>query len=175
VISKLDVQLRTPSPPEEAAEPSTPWVSKTPTTVNETKSQSKYLNRRIRRHQSSSPESIIEALECLSKGAMVASHKVALLAAENKELRQANEILSRRRRAKRTRLQKGGVITVEEASQVINQIDINTQVVAESSRSGGQGRSARPGIRRCGMYNKAGHNARTCQEINEASGEEYCE
>jgi hypothetical protein len=175
VISKLDVQLRTPSPPEEAAEPSTPWVSKTPTTVNETKSQSKYLNRRIRRHQSSSPESIIEALECLSKGAMVASHKVALLAAENKELRQANEILSRRRRAKRTRLQKGGVITVEEASQVIDQIDVNTQVVAESSRSGGQGRSARPGIRRCGICNKAGHNARTCQEMNEASGEEYCE
>jgi hypothetical protein len=56
-----------------------------------------------------------------------------------------------------------------------NKIDVNTQVVAESSRSGGQGRSARPGIRRCGICNKAGHNARTCQEMNEASGEEYCE
>jgi hypothetical protein len=39
VISKLDVQLRTPTPPEEAAEPLTPWVSKTPKTAIEAQSQ----------------------------------------------------------------------------------------------------------------------------------------
>jgi len=33
VISKLDVQLWTPTPPEEAAEPSTPWTLKTLTTA----------------------------------------------------------------------------------------------------------------------------------------------
>jgi len=33
VILKLDMKLRTPTPPEEAAEPLTPWVSKTPKTV----------------------------------------------------------------------------------------------------------------------------------------------
>ncbi|OBS16237.1 hypothetical protein FPOA_13041 [Fusarium poae] len=38
VISKLDVQLRTPTPPEEAAEPSTSWTSKTPKTVIEAQS-----------------------------------------------------------------------------------------------------------------------------------------
>jgi hypothetical protein len=102
-------------------------------------------------------------------------YKVALLAAENRELRQANEILSRRRRAKRTRLQKGGIVTVQEASQVIDQIDVDMQVVAESSRSGGQGRSVGPGIRRCGVCGKTGHNARTCQEDIQASGEEYSE
>jgi hypothetical protein len=40
VISKLDVQLRTPTPLEEAAKPSTPWTSKTPTTASEAQSQS---------------------------------------------------------------------------------------------------------------------------------------
>ncbi|OBS20705.1 hypothetical protein FPOA_07045 [Fusarium poae] len=39
VISKLDVQLRTPTPPGEATEPSTPWTSKTPTTAIEAQSQ----------------------------------------------------------------------------------------------------------------------------------------
>jgi hypothetical protein len=175
MISKLDVQLRTPTPPEEAAEPSTPWVSKTPTTAIETESQSNYLTRRIRRHHSSSPKSIIEALQCLSKGAKAVMHKVAFLAAENKELRQANEILSRRRRAKRTRLQRVGVMTVQEASQVIDQMDVDAQVVAESSRSGGRGRSARPGGRRCGVCGKAGHNARACQVVIETSGEQYSE
>jgi hypothetical protein len=47
------------------------------------------------------------------------------------------------------------------------------QVAAESSKSGGQGRSARPGVRRCGICGKAGHNARTCQVVIETSGEEY--
>ncbi|TVY75163.1 hypothetical protein Focb16_v005488 [Fusarium oxysporum f. sp. cubense] len=67
VVSKLDVQLRTPTPAEEVANPSTPWVSKTPKTVLEAGSQSEYLERRIRRHHSSSPESVIEAMKSLEK------------------------------------------------------------------------------------------------------------
>ncbi|KAJ3454531.1 hypothetical protein MRS44_013131 [Fusarium solani] len=51
VISKLDVQLRTPTPVEEEAGPPTTWVSKTPKTVLEAESQSEYLDRRIRRHK----------------------------------------------------------------------------------------------------------------------------
>jgi hypothetical protein len=102
-------------------------------------------------------------------------HKVTLLVAENKELRQANEILSRRRRQKKIRLQKRGAMTVEEASQVIDQIDVNTQVQAETSRSGGRGRSVGPGVRRCGVCGETGHNARTCQEDIQASGDKYSE
>jgi hypothetical protein len=102
-------------------------------------------------------------------------HKVTLLVAENKELRQANEILSRRRRQKRTRLQKGGAMTVQEASQVIDQMDVDTQVVAESWRSGGRGRSVGPGVRRYGVCGETGHNVRTCQVVPESSGEEYSE
>ena len=92
-----------------------------------------------------------------------------------KDLEQANEILSRRRRAKRTRLQKRGVMKVEEGRQAIDQIDVDAQVVAESSRSGGLGRSARSGVRHCGVCGKPGHNIRTCQVVIETSGEEYSE
>jgi hypothetical protein len=63
-------------------------------------------------------------------------------------------------------------MSVGEARALIDQMDIDMQVVAESSRSGGQGRSARPGVRRCGICGKTGHNARTCQEDIEVSGEE---
>ena len=108
VVSKLDVQLRTPTPAEEVASPTTPWASKTPKTVLEAQSQSEYLDRRIRRHQGSSPESILGALKSLTKGTKAMMHENALLRSENKGLREANEILSRRRRAKRTRLQKEG-------------------------------------------------------------------
>jgi hypothetical protein len=175
VISKLDVQLQTPTPPEEAAQPSSPWTSKTPKTATEAQSQSEYLERRIRRHKSSSPESIIEALKSNTKATRAIMHEVVILRNEVRNLRDANEILSRRRRAKRTRLQKGGAMTIQEASQVIDQMDVDTQVVAESSRSGGRGRSVRPGNRRCGVCGKAGHNAGTCQVIIEIPGEEYSE
>jgi hypothetical protein len=173
VISKLDVQLRTPTPPEEVTEPSTPWTSKTPKTVLEAQSQSEYLNKRIRLHKSSSPESILGALKSLTKGTTAIMHENALLKARVRDLEQANEILSRRRRAKRTRLQNRGSMTIQEGQDSIDQMDVSTQVLAESSRSGGQGSSARPRVRRCGTCGKTGHNARTCQEGIEASGNEY--
>jgi cell division protein FtsB len=173
VLSKLDVQLRTPTPVEEEADPCTPWVSKTPKTVLEAGSQSEYLARRIRRHHSSSPESVLEALKSLSKGTKAVMHEVTLLRAKVQDLEQANEILSRRRRAKRTRLQKGGAMTVEEGRQVVNQLDDDTQMVAESSRSRGQKGSAQVKERRCGTCGKIGHNARRCQ-IVVAVSEEVC-
>ncbi|KAJ0126537.1 Frequency clock protein [Fusarium oxysporum f. sp. albedinis] len=100
-------------------------------------------------------------------------HKVALLEARVQDLEQANEILSRRRRAKRTRLQKGGVMTVEEGRQVIDQTDVDAQAVAGPSRSGGQGEPARMKERHCGACGKTGHNARTCQIVVAMTLEEY--
>ena len=100
-------------------------------------------------------------------------HEVVLLRSELRNLRDANEILSRRRRAKRTRLQKGGVMTVEEGRQVIDQTDVDAQAVAGPSRSGGQGGPTRMKERRCGACGKTGHNARTCQIVVAMSLEEY--
>jgi hypothetical protein len=173
VISKLDVQLRTPTPPEEVTEPLTPWTSKTPKTLLETQSHSKYLQGRIRNHKSSSPESIIEAVKHFEKGQSILLHKIALLEAENRDLRQPNNMLSRRRRGKRTRLQKRGNITIGDAQDSINQMDVNTQVMAELSRGDGQGSSGQPRVRRCGTCGKTGHNTRTCQEGIEAFKNSY--
>jgi hypothetical protein len=173
VISKLDVQLRTPSPVEEVAQQAQAWTSITPTTVLEAGSQSKYLSDRIKRHYSSSPESLLEALHSITKVLMRKIQRTALLEAENWELRELNDILSRRRRAKNPRLQNKGRLLIQEGQGSIDQMDVDTQVVAESSRSGRIRRSVRPGIRRCSVCSKTGHNARTCQVVPEASGEEY--
>jgi hypothetical protein len=64
-------------------------------------------------------------------------------------------------------------MTIQEGQDPIDQMDVDMQVLAEPSRSGGQGSSARPRVRRCGTCGKTGHNARTCQEGIEASGNEY--
>jgi hypothetical protein len=66
-------------------------------------------------------------------------------------------------------------MTVGESRQVVDQMDVDAQVVAESSRSSGQERSARPGVRRCGICGKTGHNTRTCQVVIKTSRGEYSE
>ena len=74
VILKLDMQLRTPTPAADEVGLPDPWVSKTPKTVLEASSQSEYLKRRVRRHQSSSPASILKALKSFSKGIKAIMH-----------------------------------------------------------------------------------------------------
>jgi hypothetical protein len=172
VISKLDVQLRTPTSPGDDISQAQPWTPKTPRTVTETTSHSEYLERRIRRHHSSSPESILLGLQFLTKAVMKNMHRTELIEAENRELREANAAYSRRKRVKRTRLQDSGRMTIGTGQNQIDQIDVDTQVVAESSRSRGRGRSVGPGIRRCGICGKTGHNARTCREIIEVTENE---
>ena len=54
-------------------------------------------------------------------------------------------------------------------------MDVDTQVVAESCRSGRQRRSVGPDVRRCGVCGETGHNARTCKVDIPASGDEYSE
>jgi hypothetical protein len=173
VISKLDIQLRTPTPPAEVTVPSTPWTARTPKTLLEAQSHSKYLQARVLNHKSSSPESIIEAIKHFEKGASILLHRLALAEGRVQQVEEQNRIVGRRRRGKRTRLQKGGPLTVEEASQAIDQMDVDMQVAAESSRSGGRGGSKGPRVSHCSKCGKAGHNARTCQEVIEVNIEEY--
>ena len=75
VISKLDVKLRTPTPP---AVEDLPWLSQTPSNTLELGSQSTLVKQRIERHMNSSPTSIVVALEKLAKGATIIAHKLVL-------------------------------------------------------------------------------------------------
>jgi hypothetical protein len=170
VISKLDVQLRTPTPPVEITIPSTAWTARTPKTVLEAQSHSKYLQGRIRNHKSSSPESIIQAVKFFEKSTTNLIDEMALLYKRNQQLEQQNKIVGRRRRGRRTTVQKEGALTITEASQALDQIDIDAQVTAESSRDG-QRRSQGSKPRQCSICGKTGHTARTCQEAIEVNRE----
>jgi hypothetical protein len=59
VLSKLDVQLRIPTPD---ALPEALWEARTPSNVRELKAQSTLIRKRIRRHKSLLPASIIKAI-----------------------------------------------------------------------------------------------------------------
>jgi hypothetical protein len=169
VLSKLDVKLRTPTPLNSRATTPQPWVFQTPQNPREATSQSTLIKTRISNHQGSSPTPMLTAIDQLTKGTMAVMHQVALLRSENASLRKANEALSKRRRAKRTRVQLGGSLAVQDAQEVLGQGAVGKEGVQETQSGGSGAGGARTKVRCCGVCGKPGHNARTCQEVAEAS------
>ena len=112
---------------------------------------------------------MLAAMDQLTKGIMAIMHQVALLQSEVSSLRKANEALSKRRRAKRTRVQLGGSLTVQSAQELLGQGAVSGEGVQETQPEGGGTGGVRTRVRCCGVCGKPGHNARTCQEVAEAS------
>jgi hypothetical protein len=169
VLSKLDVRLRTPTPLNSRAGTPQPWVFQTPHNPREAESQSTLIKTRIVNHQNSSPTSMIVAVDQLTKSTTAVMHEVALLRSEVSALRKANEALSKRRRAKRTRVQHKGSLVVQEVQDSVGQEAVVGEVAQEKEQDGAGARVGRTRVQCCGVCGKPGHNARTCQEVAEAS------
>jgi hypothetical protein len=101
VLSKLDVQLRTPTPVA-LAEPL--WEVRTPSNIHELKARSTWIDHRVRRHKSSSPTPILEAINQLKKGAEVMMLSAELMRDRIASLERANEAASKRKRRKKKRI-----------------------------------------------------------------------
>ena len=172
VISALDLKLKTPTPPNSRPSTAQPWVSQTPNNLIEASSQTTFIKTRIARHQNSSLTSIYEAIDHFAKGASKIMHKFALLKAENQSLRQANEELSKRRRAKKIHLRQGGSLSQQEAQVLQDERDVKQQVKQEVRASSGRKPREETHARHYGNCNATGHNTRTCQIVVETSEEE---
>ena len=112
---------------------------------------------------------ILAAVDQLTKGTIAVMHQVALLQSEVSSLRKANEALSKRRRAKKTRVQLGGSLTIQDAQEVLGQRAVGGEGVQETQPESGGAGGGRTRVRCCGVCGKPGHNARTCQEVAESS------
>ena len=94
---------------------------------------------------------------------------MTLLSAKVRTLRAVNEALSKRRRAKKARVRQGGVLTIEDAQDIILQKDVDEQVRRDVRAAGGSRKEGQPSRRHYGICGKASHNARTCQEAIDIS------
>ncbi|KAF7914288.1 uncharacterized protein EAF01_000694 [Botrytis porri] len=161
VLSKLDIRIRTPTPPSFDLDQ---WISQTPHNPTEALSQSILVKSRITRHQSSSPTPIFETVLALAKGTERLAHENTLLNAEIRTLRKANEALSKRRRAKKTQLRQGGVLTGQEALDILSQQEVDIQIQRDERQKGRNSNEEASSSRCCSKCGKTGHNARTCQD-----------
>ena len=170
IISKLDVKLRTPTPTGPPSADADPWVSQTPRNPIDALLQSTLVKSRIARHQGSSPTPIFETVVALAKGTEILVHENTLLASEVRTLRKANEALSKRRRAKKTRVRQGGALTVEDVHDILAQNEVDEQIQCDKrSRRVGQNEGNLT-TRHCGTCGKTGHYAPTCpKDVNMSS------
>jgi hypothetical protein len=162
VISKLDVNLQAVTPPRRPSIDEHPWVSQTPHNPTEALSQTTLVKGCIARHQGSSPTPIFETVASLAKGTELLAHENTLLHAEIRSLRTANEALSKRRRAKKTRIRQGGVLTVKDAHDILSQTEVDEQIRRDRRLRRGVRGEGIPTVRRCGTCGETGHNSRTC-------------
>jgi hypothetical protein len=112
---------------------------------------------------------MVEALEKFTKGAEMMAHSMVLMQKRNLELQAANEAATRRKSHKRKRIQKEGVLTVEEGLRL-------TTLKEFAARSNGKKAAKRVRAdegsqtqRRCGRCGETGHNARTCKKEAEVA------
>ena len=172
VISQLDIRLRTPTP---APTLPTIWEPKTPRNALELQSQSTYLKDRIVRHQNSSPTMILQGLDQAIKGASNAVHELTLLREEIAGLRTANDLLSRRRRTKKRRVQEGGVAIIKDIQDLEAQREANIQLQADLRESRGCTKQSEPQKRCCRSCGQTGHNVRTCPNVEDTSDDSNAE
>ena len=114
----------------------------------------------------------MEALDLLTKGTLQMAHENTLLKKEVALLRETNHILSKRRKTKNKRLQEGGTLTVQEGQDLLAEKEGSGEQSQSTAAGGGRRKRVETKGRRCGVCGKRGHNARTCQEVEETSSEE---
>ena len=172
VLGELESHLvPTPTVSPLSAASSLSLPTKTPRNINEATRQSRYLQRKIKNHQSSSPTKLVEALDLLTKGTLQMAHENILLKKEVALLRETNHILSKRRKTKNKRLQEGGTLTVQEGQALLAEKEGGKQQWQPTATEGGRRKRVETKGRKCGVCGKSEHNARTCQEVEETSSD----
>ena len=175
VVDRLDPKPNTPSPPISRSGTPNSWVTKTPQTSYDFTQQSTTIKNKIARHQNSSPTHMYDIIDAQARGMSKMAHKLVLLEAELKDVRTANEVLSKRRRAKKTRLRQGGSLSFQEAEDLVAAEEVNTQINAEVKHNKSRTKEGDLRIQRCKNCGNPGHNVRTCKEDITISEEENSE
>jgi hypothetical protein len=101
----------------------------------------------------------------LVKGIERLAHKLTLVNTELHILQAANEALSKRRRAKKNCICQEGVLTVEEAHNIIAQNEVDKQIQRDKRSREVNCKERNSRARHCSAYRKTSYYASTCQEV----------
>jgi hypothetical protein len=165
VNSKLDVQLRTPTPPgSRPGSQSSAWSPKTPANLRQLNRQASSIKTMLSRQLQSPLSPTERAFDQLIKGTQLAMHNAAILHQEIRDLRAENEIKKQKRNKSTRRIAQSEGFSNHEGREAFNSlnqaIEAPNAPPAESASSTSQPiRRAPP---RCSDCNQIGHNRTRC-------------
>ncbi len=96
-------------------------------------------------------------------------YKMVLMQERIRTFEEANRTINKRCKAKKTRIQQGGVLSIQNANALLNAKKVDAQLEEEIYASGCGRGGGRTTVRRCGNCGEPGHNARTYKKDEEMS------
>ena len=161
VISKLDIRLRTPTPPSSRE---SEWEPKTPSNYVQLQKQASSIKALLKHRSKSPPSPLNSAINQVLKACQITMQSAALLEKEVSELRAANETKKRKRTRSKRQIASEEGLSVLEASALIAQPE--QAVLAQVSREVGPAPAlSQPRTRaktKCSVCGIQGHRMTTC-------------
>jgi DDE superfamily endonuclease len=158
VFEELNTRLKSPTPPAPRPITQGSWAPETPYNTTQLERQAKAIKEYMNRRTNSPPSPTDLALNQLVKGCHMAMHNAVLLADENRQLRTENERQKRKRAKKRTYIAKGGVLTVQEGLDLLQQANKGPESNSVTQEEAVKTRAPRT----CSLCRSQSHTARTC-------------
>ena len=158
VLSRLQLKLRTPTPPVLKTAIAACQTPKTSYTVTQLAQEYTTIKELLKQRSKSPPSSTELALKQVVKGCQMAMRNAAFLASEIKDLRAISKHQKRKRKTPRSYIANGGVLTTEERQDRVKRAQVADKAVLSRVTTQASGR-APP---RCSMCSSLEHTARVC-------------
>ena len=160
VLLKLDIRLRTPTPPPSRG---SDWDPKTPSNCVQLEKQASSIKALLRIRSRSPPSPLNSAINQVLKACQMTMQSAALLEREVRDLRGENEKKKQKRARSGKHLYAESGLSVQEASALITQpVEAAEPGPGQHSESALQPRTKPP--RGCGVCRKPGHRRETCPD-----------
>jgi hypothetical protein len=163
VISKLDIQLRTPTPPSSRG---SDWDPKTPSNYMQLQKQASSIKALLRMRSRSPPSPLNSAINQVLKACQITMQSAALLEKEVSDLRAENEKKKQKRARSRKQILATEGLSVQEASALIMQ-PVEVVETPLPPRRRRPSPPLQPRIRAlptCGLCKNQGHRRDACPD-----------
>jgi hypothetical protein len=161
VLSKLDIRLRTPTPPSSR---DSKWSPKTPSNYVQLQKQASSIEALLKQRSKSPPSPLNSAINQVLKACQITMQSAAILEKEVSDLRAENEKKKRKKTRSTRQIPSEEGLSVLEASTLIAQPE--QAVLAEGSREVGPAPApSQPRTRaktKCSVCGIQGHRMTTC-------------
>ncbi|EED21178.1 pogo transposable element, putative [Talaromyces stipitatus ATCC 10500] len=167
VLSQLQIAVReaTPASIRPSTSSSSTWSPKTPYNARTLEKQAKSVKRSLNMGDLDSNSPSCPAFNQLIKGSLVVMHQAAILARENHNLREANDILQKRRTRRTKALQADGILTVAEGRELAQELPEEAQPPPPPNGSAPL-QPAQRALPRCSNCWEIGHKRNRCPNIS---------